>query len=70
MIFTKHKKLLAFFIVLALAVSLPAAALAEADTTAPTVTLYSPTTSAASSRAGRPTAAGRFRARLLESAAP
>ena len=47
MIFTKHKKLLAFLVVLALAVSLPAAALAEADTTAPAVSLYSPTTSAA-----------------------
>lgn len=47
MIFTKHKKLLAFFVVLALAISLPAAALADADTTAPVATLYSPSTSAA-----------------------
>lgn len=47
MIFTKHKKLLAFFVVLALAVSLPAAALAEADTTPPVATLYSPTVNAA-----------------------
>ncbi len=47
MFFTKHKKLLAFFVVLALAVSLPAAALAEADTTAPVASLYSPTVSAA-----------------------
>ena len=47
MIFTKHKKLLAFFVVLALAISLPAAAFADADTTAPVATLYSPSTSAA-----------------------
>ena len=50
MIFTKHKKLLAFFVVLALAISLPAATLADADTTAPTVTLYSPSGSFAAAR--------------------
>ncbi len=37
-----HKKLIAWLAVLALAVSLPAAALADADTTPPTVSLYSP----------------------------
>ncbi len=40
---TKYKKWLAWFAVLALAISLPAAALADADTTAPNVSLYSPT---------------------------
>ena len=47
MIFTKHKKLLAFFVVLALAISLPAATLADADTSAPVATLYSPSANAA-----------------------
>ena len=42
-----HKKLIAWLAVLALAVSLPAAALADGDTTPPTVSLYSPTVSAA-----------------------
>ena len=50
MIFTKQKKLLAFFVVLALAIALPAAAFADADTTAPTVTLYSPSGSFAAAR--------------------
>jgi hypothetical protein len=39
----KQKKWVALLAVLLLAVSLPAAALADADTTAPTVALYSPT---------------------------
>lgn len=42
-----HKKRIAWLAVFALAVSLPAAALADGDTTPPTVSLYSPTVSAA-----------------------
>ncbi|HWQ99155.1 MAG TPA: hypothetical protein VN538_13820 [Clostridia bacterium] len=43
----KQKKWVALLAVLLLAVSLPAATLADADTTAPTVSLYSPSVSAA-----------------------
>ena len=43
----KNKRWLTLFVVLALAISMPAAALAEADTTAPGVMLYSPSTYAA-----------------------
>lgn len=43
----KHRKWIAIFAVLALAVSLPAAAFADADTTAPVAALYSPTVNAA-----------------------
>ena len=49
MIFTKHKRWAALLAVLALAVSLPASALAEADTTPPVATLYSPSANAAAS---------------------
>ena len=44
----KQKKWVALLAVLLLAVSLPAAALADGDTTAPTVSLYSPSVNAAS----------------------
>ena len=44
---SKKNKWVALLAVLALAISLPAAALADADTTPPTVSLYSPTVSAA-----------------------
>ena len=47
MIFFKHKKWVAMLAVLALAISLPAAALADGDTTPPGVMLYSPTLNAA-----------------------
>ncbi len=47
MSFIKHRKWIAVFAVLALAVSLPAAAFADADTTAPVAALYSPTVNAA-----------------------
>jgi len=47
MIFKKTNKWVALLAVLALAISLPATALAAEDTTAPTAALYSPTTSAA-----------------------
>ena len=43
----KKNRWVALLAVLALAISLPAAALADADTTAPTVSLYSPSVSAA-----------------------
>ncbi len=43
----KHKKWVALLAVLMLAVSLPAAALADADITAPVATLYSPSVNAA-----------------------
>ena len=43
----KQKKWVALLAVLLLAVSLPAAALADGDTTAPTVSLYSPSVNAA-----------------------
>ena len=44
---TQYKKWVAWLAVLLLAISLPAAALADADTTAPTVSLYAPTVNAA-----------------------
>ncbi|MDP3447998.1 MAG: hypothetical protein Q8S22_08065 [Eubacteriales bacterium] len=47
MIFIKNKKWVALLAVLALAISLPASALAADDTTPPVATLYSPSVSAA-----------------------
>jgi len=50
---TKYKKWVAWFAVLALAITLPAAALADADTTAPTVSLYAPTGTQAAATANQ-----------------
>lgn len=50
---TTYKKWLAWLAVLALAISLPAAALADGDTTPPTVTLYSPTGTQAAASANQ-----------------
>ena len=51
--FTKYKKWVAILAVLALAVSLPAAALAADDTTAPVVSLYSPSGTSAAATANQ-----------------
>ena len=50
---TKYKKWLAWLAVLALAISLPAAALADGDTTAPNVSLYSPSGTSAAATANQ-----------------